>query len=82
MAECLGEDDRFDRSLTNFAERYADQNEREYQAFAAAIRSGRLQEIEDATRRRSPAFSSAVGPGPSRPCGVRSGPSAAAASSP
>jgi predicted alpha/beta hydrolase len=48
IAEYLGEDDQFDRSLTNFAERYADQNERDYQAFAAAIRSGRLHAVEDA----------------------------------
>jgi Uncharacterized protein conserved in bacteria (DUF2252) len=43
----LGEDDQFDRSITNFAKRHADQNERDYQAFAAAIRSGRLQALED-----------------------------------
>ena len=36
----------FDRSITNFAERYADQSERDHQAFADAIRSGRLQALE------------------------------------
>ena len=29
-----------------FAERYADQNERDYQAFAQAIRCGRLHALE------------------------------------
>jgi len=42
----LGKKDRFDRSITNFAERYADQNEEDYQAFAEAIRDGRLTAIE------------------------------------
>jgi hypothetical protein len=32
IAEYLGEDDQFDRSITNFAKRHADQNERDYQA--------------------------------------------------
>jgi uncharacterized protein (DUF2252 family) len=42
----LGEGDEFDKSLTDFSERYADQNERDYQAFIEAIRSGRLEAIE------------------------------------
>jgi uncharacterized protein (DUF2252 family) len=48
IAEYLGEDDEFDRSIADFSRRYADQNERDYQAFAAAIRSGRLQVLEGA----------------------------------
>jgi uncharacterized protein (DUF2252 family) len=48
IAEYLGEDEQFDRSITDFAGRYADQNERDYQAFAEAIRSGRLQALEGA----------------------------------
>jgi uncharacterized protein (DUF2252 family) len=48
IAEYLGEDDQFDRSITNFSKRYADQNERDYQAFTEAIRSGRLQALEGA----------------------------------
>jgi uncharacterized protein (DUF2252 family) len=48
IAAYLGEDDQFDRSITNFARRYADQNERDYQAFAEAIRSGRLHALEGA----------------------------------
>jgi Uncharacterized protein conserved in bacteria (DUF2252) len=39
---CRSEGDAFSRSVADFAQRYADQNERDYQEFAAAIRSGRL----------------------------------------
>ena len=47
LAAYLGKKDRFERSITDFAERYADQNERDYQAFAEAIRSGRLAAVEN-----------------------------------
>jgi len=46
IAAYLGEDDQFDRSITDFSQRYADQNERDYQAFAEATRSGRLGVLE------------------------------------
>ena len=46
LASYMGKKDRFDRSITDFAERYADQNERDYQEFAAAIRAGRLEAVE------------------------------------
>ncbi|HEY6706937.1 MAG TPA: DUF2252 domain-containing protein, partial [Actinomycetota bacterium] len=46
IAEYLGEDDQFDRSIADFSERYADQNERDYQALADAVRSGRLAALE------------------------------------
>ena len=46
MAEYLGRDDAFDRSITNFSERYADQNEQDYEEFVKAVRSGRLQAVE------------------------------------
>ena len=46
MAEYLGRDDAFDRSITNFSERYADQNEQDYEQFVKAIRSGRLEATE------------------------------------
>ena len=46
LAAYLGKSDKFDRSITDFSKRYADQNERDYQAFAQAIRSGRLKAIE------------------------------------
>jgi len=46
IAACLGVSDAFDRSITDFSERYADQNERDYQAFVKAVRSGRLEALE------------------------------------
>ena len=46
IAAYLGKDDAFDRSVTDFSERYADQNEKDYEAFVAAIRSGRLEAVE------------------------------------
>jgi hypothetical protein len=33
----------FDQALTEFAEHYADQNERDYEAFMEEILSGRLE---------------------------------------
>jgi hypothetical protein len=42
MASYLGDADTFETALTDFAVRYADQNELDYQAFTAAIDSGRL----------------------------------------
>jgi uncharacterized protein (DUF2252 family) len=42
----LGKSDAFDLAVTDFSERYADQNEMDYQAFAEAVRSGRLEAIE------------------------------------
>ncbi len=38
--------DAFDTSITDFSRRYADQNERDYQQFVTAIRSGRLEALE------------------------------------
>jgi hypothetical protein len=46
IAAYLGKRDQFDQSITDFSERYADQNEQDYRAFARAIRSGRLQALE------------------------------------
>jgi uncharacterized protein (DUF2252 family) len=46
IAAYLGAGDAFDRSVTDFAERYADQSERDYQEFTAAIKSGRLTALE------------------------------------
>jgi uncharacterized protein (DUF2252 family) len=46
IAEYLGKGDQFDRSISDFAKRYAEQNELDYQAFAKAIRSGRLEALE------------------------------------
>jgi uncharacterized protein (DUF2252 family) len=46
IAACLGGSDKFDTSITDFAQRYADQNERDYQTFVSAVRSGRLPALE------------------------------------
>jgi transcription initiation factor TFIID subunit TAF12 len=45
-AACLGDSDAFDRSVTDFSQRYADQNERDYREFVRAMRSGRLEARE------------------------------------
>ena len=42
IAAYLGTRDTFDRALAEFSEAYADQNERDYAAFGAAVESGRL----------------------------------------
>jgi uncharacterized protein (DUF2252 family) len=46
IAAYLGDSDEFDRSITDFAVRYADQNERDYEQFVAAIKSGKLTALE------------------------------------
>ena len=46
IASYLGKGDRFDRSITDFSERYAEQNEKDYQLFIGAVRSGRLAATE------------------------------------
>jgi hypothetical protein len=46
IASYLGNSPSFEKALTRFAERYADQNERDYEAFAQACRSGRLRAEE------------------------------------
>ncbi len=43
IAQYLGHSDKFDKSVTDFSQRYADQNERDYLAFSAAIKSRRLE---------------------------------------
>jgi uncharacterized protein (DUF2252 family) len=46
IAEYLGAGDAFDKSITDFSQRYADQNEKDYQQFVDAVRSGRLTALE------------------------------------
>jgi hypothetical protein len=46
IAAYLGGGDEFDQSITGFCERYADQNEQDYQEFRKAIKSGRLEAAE------------------------------------
>jgi uncharacterized protein (DUF2252 family) len=42
IASYLGKGDAFDRAIADFSAAYADQNERDYAAFTAAVDSGRL----------------------------------------
>lgn len=46
VAEYLGDSDVFDKSMTEFSERYADQNEQDCTAFVNAVHSGRLDAVE------------------------------------
>ncbi len=46
IASYLGKRDRFDQAMADFAHRYADQNDRDYEAFVAAIRSGAIEAQE------------------------------------
>src|SRR5215470_2786905 len=46
IAAYLGDSDAFDKSITDFSERYADQNEKDYEKFVTAVRSGRLEAVE------------------------------------
>ena len=42
IAAYIGKGTEFDEAITSFATEYADQNEKDYDAFAAAVASGRL----------------------------------------
>jgi uncharacterized protein (DUF2252 family) len=46
IAAYLGASDKFDRSMTDFSERYADQNEEDYEAFTGAVQTGRITATE------------------------------------
>ena len=45
IASYLGKGDAFDRAIADFSIAYADQNERDYETFAAAVESGRLEAL-------------------------------------
>jgi uncharacterized protein (DUF2252 family) len=47
IAAYLGGGDKFDDATWNFAEAYADQNERDYEEFAKAVDSGRIEARTD-----------------------------------
>ncbi|MFF1695269.1 DUF2252 domain-containing protein [Streptomyces sp. NPDC058257] len=47
IAAYLGGSDSFDRALVRFAESYADQNERDHRALAAAVRDGRVTAVSE-----------------------------------
>ena len=42
IASYLGKGDTFDQAIADFSVAYADQNDKDYEAFAAAVKSGRL----------------------------------------
>jgi hypothetical protein len=42
IAAYLGRGDLFDRAIADFAIKYADQNERDYESFTKAVRTGRI----------------------------------------
>ena len=46
IAEYLGGPDAFDKSITDFSLRYADQNEQDYTEFVNAVTSGHLEALE------------------------------------
>jgi uncharacterized protein (DUF2252 family) len=58
IAAYLGSSPGFDRAVTRFAGAYADQNERDFAAFAAAIEAGR---VEVTARRGAPAGEAGAG---------------------
>jgi uncharacterized protein (DUF2252 family) len=46
IAAYLGDSGTFDRSITDFSQRYANQNEHDFQQFVKAVRTGRLKALE------------------------------------
>jgi uncharacterized protein (DUF2252 family) len=47
IASYLGSGDRFDRAIASFAEAYADQNQRDHELLARAVKDGRIQVQEE-----------------------------------
>jgi len=47
IATYLGDDDGFDRAMTDFAARYADQNEQDFQQFTDLVRTGEIEAVAD-----------------------------------
>jgi uncharacterized protein (DUF2252 family) len=45
LAAYLGRSTKFDEAITGFAEAYADQNERDYDAFQRAVKDGRVEAV-------------------------------------
>ncbi len=46
IADYLGDSEEFDKAITDFSQRYADQNEQDYEEFVDAVKSGRLEARE------------------------------------
>ena len=49
IAKYLGKTDTFDRAIADFAKYYARQNDRDYEAFADAVRTGRIEAADELT---------------------------------
>jgi hypothetical protein len=47
LAAYLGGSDAFDQAIVDFAESYADQNERDYAALQSAVKDGRVEATTD-----------------------------------
>jgi hypothetical protein len=47
LASYLGSSSTFDQAIADFAEAYADQNDRDYAALQAAVKDGRAQTTTD-----------------------------------
>jgi uncharacterized protein (DUF2252 family) len=47
LAAYLGSSDKFDQAIADFAETYADQNERDYEALQAAVKNGKAEATTD-----------------------------------
>jgi uncharacterized protein (DUF2252 family) len=47
LAAYLGGSDKFDQAIADFAETYADQNERDYASFQAAVKEGKAEATAD-----------------------------------
>jgi hypothetical protein len=45
ITEYLRSDDTFDNAIADFSARYADQNQRDYDAFVKAIADGRIEAV-------------------------------------
>jgi uncharacterized protein (DUF2252 family) len=54
IAAYLGKGDAFDRAITRFAERYADQNELDYRAVSDAVEAGRIEAGSDVSEALRP----------------------------
>ena len=47
IAQYLGDGDEFDAAITDFGKRYAQQNEQDFEAFADAVRTGRIEAVHE-----------------------------------
>jgi Uncharacterized protein conserved in bacteria (DUF2252) len=47
IASYLGGSEKFDQAMAGFAEAYAEQNERDYEAFSAAAKAGKVEVTRD-----------------------------------